>query len=302
MNSSILIVDDDDTIREPVEDFLRIKNYIVKTATSAEEAIAELDRFKPDIVITDIMMQGMDGLELTKYINEKFDIRVIVMTGFNADYSYQDAIEIGASDFIFKPFRFEELDLRIKRVEHEIVLKQYYDKAMEKMKKLVITDDLTGLSNSRHFFKLIETEIKRHHRYSRPLSLLMLDLDYFKHYNDTWGHLAGDNVLNELGKIINSCLRTTDTAFRFGGEEFAILLPETKLEKACLVGKRIIESTGSKIFHPEPGKTASVTISAGATELIEGDNRESLIRRADKALYLSKKAGRNRLSYLKNND
>ena len=302
MTNSILIVDDDDAIRESVEDFLEMKGYVVQASSSAEEAIERLDDFKADIVLTDIMMQGMDGLELTKYINKKFDARVIVMTGFNAEYSYKDAIDTGASDFIFKPFRFEELDLRIKRVQHEIALKQKHDKAMEKMKKLVITDDLTGLNNSRHFFSLIETEIKRHHRYSHPLSLLMLDLDYFKEYNDTWGHLEGDNVLSELGKIINSCLRTTDTAFRYGGEEFAVLLPETRLEKACLVGKRIIESIGSKVFNPKPDKTASITISVGATELIKSDNRETFIKRGDKALYISKQTGRNKLSYLISTD
>ncbi|MCK5313092.1 MAG: response regulator, partial [Desulfobacteraceae bacterium] len=186
MANSILIVDDDDAIRESAEDFLEMKNYVVESAASAEEAIEKLDTFKADIIITDIMMQGMDGLELTKYINEKFDSRVIVMTGFSAKYSYEDAIDIGASDFIFKPFRFEELDLRIKRVQHEIALKQKHDKTMEKMKKLVITDDLTGLNNSRHFFSLITIEIERHLRYSHPLSLLMLDIDFFKKFNDTY--------------------------------------------------------------------------------------------------------------------
>ena len=302
MNNAILIVDDDDAIRESAEDFLEMKNYVVETAASAEKAIEKLKTFAADIVITDIMMDGMTGLELTKYINKKFDSKVIVMTGFNADYSYEDAIDIGASDFIFKPFRFEELDLRIKRVQHEIILTKERDITLKKMEKLVITDDLTGLYNSRHFFNLISVEIERHLRYSHPLSLLMMDIDFFKQYNDTWGHLEGDNVLSELGGIINSCLRTTDTAFRYGGEEFAVLLPETRLEKACLVGKRIIESVGEKTFNPKPDKTASVTISIGATELIKQDNRESLIRRGDKALYLSKKTGRNKLSYLISQD
>ena len=174
MTDSILVVDDDDAIRESVEDYLGIKGYIVESSSSAEEAIEKLNSFKADIVVTDIMMQGMDGLELTKYINNKYDIRVIVMTGFNANYSYKDAIDTGASDFIFKPFRFEELGLRIKRVQHEISLKKQHNKTMKRMEQLVITDDLTGLYNSRYFFDLIETEIARHHRYSRPLSLLMI--------------------------------------------------------------------------------------------------------------------------------
>ncbi|MCP3901141.1 MAG: response regulator, partial [Desulfobacteraceae bacterium] len=159
MTTTILIVDDDDAIREPANDFFELKDYIVESVTNAEEAIKKLETYKADIVITDIMMQGMDGLELTKYIKDNLDAKVIVITGFIADYSYKDAIDIGASDFIFKPFHFEELDLRIKRVLNEIELEKEYDKSIEKMKKLVITDDLTGLYNSRHFSKLIESEI-----------------------------------------------------------------------------------------------------------------------------------------------
>jgi diguanylate cyclase (GGDEF)-like protein len=298
MTNSILIVDDDDAIRESAEDFLEIKDYVVESAASAEEAIERLNTFKADIVVTDIMMGGMDGLELTRYINDKFDSKVIVMTGFNADYSYKDAIDTGASDFIFKPFRFEELDLRIKRVLHEMALKKEYDKTMDKIKKLVITDDLTGLHNSRHFASCIETEIERYHRYSHPLSLLMMDIDFFKAFNDTWGHVEGDTVLNKFGKVINSCIRNTDTGFRYGGEEFAVILPETRLEKACCVGTRIKDSISSVVFNPESDKTTSITISIGATELIEKDDRESFIKRGDKALYLSKNTGRNKLSYL----
>jgi diguanylate cyclase (GGDEF)-like protein len=302
MLNSILIVDDDDAIRESAEDFLELKGYIIESASSAEEAMEILNTFKADIVVTDIRMDGMDGLELTKYINANCDSKVIVMTGFSADYSYEDAIDIGASDFIFKPFRFEELNLRIKRVQHEIKLQYERDKTIKKMEKLVITDDLTGLNNSRYFFRLIETEIERHIRYSHHLSLLIMDIDFFKDFNDTWGHLEGDNVLSALGKIINSCLRATDTAFRYGGEEFAVLLPETKLEKACIVGERIINSVGAKTFYPEPDKKASVTISIGATELIKDDERGSFIKRADKALYISKDTGRNKLSYVVNSD
>ena len=299
MPSSILIVDDDDAVRESAEDFLELKDYITKSAESAEEAIKILDTFKADIVITDINMQGMDGLELTRRINAEFEAKVIVMTGFSADYSYKDAILTGASDFIFKPFKFEELDLRIKRVEHEIALKKERDKAMERMKQLVITDDLTELYNSRHFFNLIQNEIERHHRYSRPFSMLMMDIDFFKNYNDTWGHFEGDIVLRELGKIIKQCLRTTDIAFRYGGEEFSVLLPETKLDRACLVGERIRKSIRKTVFKPKAGETAAITISIGATQLIKKDNNKSFIKRSDKALYLSKNNGRDRLTSLK---
>jgi diguanylate cyclase (GGDEF)-like protein len=298
MTYSILIVDDDIAIKESVEEYLKILNYEVKSASNADKALKILNSFEADIVLTDIMMQGMDGLELTRKIKESYDIDVMVMTGYSAEYSYGEAVQAGASDFIFKPFRFEELDLRIKRVLREASFKKERAKLLKKLEKLAITDALTGLFNSRHFFSQIKTEINRHNRYSHALSLLILDIDFFKNYNDTWGHLEGDEVLMRIGGTIKSCMRSMDTAYRYGGEEFAILLPETRLQKACVVGDRIKDSISSQVFEPEPGKKASVTVSLGATELVQGEDFKSFIGRSDKALYKSKDTGRNKLTYI----
>lgn len=298
MAHSILIVDDDTAIMEAVEEYLNILNYDVKSASNADEALKILESFKPDIVLTDIMMQGMDGLELTRKIKASFDTDVIVMTGYSAAYSYEEAIQAGAGDFIFKPFRFEELDLRIKRVLREAELQKERTLLLKELEKLAITDALTGLYNSRHFFSQIKTEIKRYDRYFRALSLLIIDIDFFKQYNDTWGHLEGDKVLMGIGQVISSCMRSMDTAYRYGGEEFAILLPETKLQKACVVGARIKDNISSTLFEPEPGILKSVTVSIGATELKEGEDFRSFISRTDKALYKSKDSGRNKLTYI----
>lgn len=298
MAYSILIVDDDSAVKESVEEFLKILNYTVKSALNADEALKILESFKANIVLTDIMMEGMDGLELTRRVKSLHHADVMVMTGYSADYSYEEAIRAGASDFIFKPFRFEELDLRIKRVLKEADLQSERSNLMKKLEKLAITDALTGLYNSRHFFSQIKTEIKRYNRYSRSLSLLILDIDFFKNYNDSWGHLEGDKVLMEIGKTINACMRSMDTAYRYGGEEFAILLPETRLQKACVVGARIKDIISSQIFKPEPNVQKSVTVSIGATELLEGEDFRSFISRTDKALYKSKETGRNKLTYI----
>ena len=298
MPYSILIVDDDIAIKDSVTEYLKAINYDVKSALNATEALEILNSFKADVVLTDIIMQGMDGLELTRRIKESYDIDVMVMTGYSAEYSYENAVQSGASDFIFKPFRFEELDLRIKRVLREADFKKERTKLLKKLEKIAITDALTGLYNSRHFFAQIKAEVDRHMRYSRALSLLILDIDFFKNYNDTWGHLEGDKVLMEIGETVNSCMRSMDTAYRYGGEEFTILLPETKLQKACLVGNRIKDSIRSVIFEPEPGTKASVTVSLGATELAKGEDFRSFIDRADKAMYKSKDTGRNKLTYI----
>lgn len=298
MAYSILIVDDDTAIKESVEEYLKILEYNVKSALNADQALEILTEFKADVVLTDIMMQGMDGLELTQKIKNRYDCDVMVMTGYSADYSYEEAIQAGASDFIFKPFRFEELDLRIKRVLREAEFKRERYKLLKELEKLAITDALTGLYNSRHFFAQIKTEINRYNRYSRPLSLLILDIDYFKEYNDTWGHLEGDKVLMGIGETINTCMRSMDTAYRYGGEEFAIILPETSLHKACVVGARIKDNISSQVFYPEEGKKKSITVSIGATELVQGEDFRSFISRADKALYKSKDSGRNKLTYI----
>jgi len=297
MGNSILIVDDDIAIKESVEEYLNLLSYEVKSAGNAQEAIEILNNFDADVIITDIMMQGMDGLELTRHIKEHHDIDVMVMTGYSADYSYEEAINAGASDFIFKPFRFEELALRIKRVLREKAFKEEKAKLLAEMEKLAITDALTGLYNSRHFFHHIKQEIKRYDRYSRSLSLLILDIDFFKNYNDTWGHLEGDKVLMEIGRIISSCMRSMDTAYRYGGEEFAILLPETGIKKACVVGARIKDSIAKEIFTPAPDVNQTVTVSLGASELREGEDFTQFIKRTDMALYKSKETGRNKLTY-----
>ena len=298
MTHAILIVDDDMAIKDSVEEYLKLLHYDVKSASNADDALQILQGFNADVVLTDIQMDGMDGLELTKKIKEDYDIDVVVMTGYSADYSYEEAIQAGASDFIFKPFRFEELDLRIKRVLRETEFKRERTKLLKELEKLAITDALTGLFNSRHFFAQIKQEMKRYDRYSHPLSLLFLDIDLFKRYNDTWGHLEGDKVLMDIGKIIDSCMRSMDTAYRYGGEEFAIILPETDIHKACVVGNRIKDNIEAHIFEPETDVKTNVTVSIGATQMAPGEDFRSLISRTDKALYKSKEAGRNCLTYI----
>ncbi len=297
MNYAILIVDDDRAIKNSVEDYLGYLGYEVQSAVNAEEALERLKTFQANVVLTDIMMDGMDGLQLTRAIKQDYDVDVMVMTGYSADYSYEEAIHSGASDFIFKPFRFEELDLRIKRVLRESEFKKERDKLMQELEKLAMTDALTNLHNSRYFFQQIKSEIQRHKRYKRNLSLLVMDIDFFKRYNDSWGHLEGDKVLMTIGGLISSCMRSMDSAYRYGGEEFAILLPETGIEKAGVVGNRIRERIAQEVFTPQEDIRETITVSLGAGEWISEEDFTSFIKRTDKALYRSKANGRNQLSF-----
>jgi diguanylate cyclase (GGDEF)-like protein len=295
----ILIVDDDAAIRDSLNEFIEMSGYRSYMAASAEQALEMLDDNVIDVVITDIMLSGMNGLELTDSIKKKHDIDVIVMTGYSGDYSYEEAISKGASDFVFKPVRFEELLLRLRRVLKERRLTQERVHMLDKLKRLSITDGLTKLYNSRYFYNQIKAEIDRTMRYQRPLSLLLLDIDQFKKYNDSYGHLEGDKVLVELGLVIKSCLRKMDSAYRYGGEEFTVILPETGGDEAATVAERIRSAVESEKFYPDQQKEPSfITISIGVTEYCRKEEVTIFIRRADQAMYASKEAGRNRVSCL----
>jgi two-component system cell cycle response regulator len=298
MNDDILIVDDDEGIRDPMHEFMTKVGFNAFAAASAEEAIEVLKANTIEVVITDIKLPGQDGLELTDLIKANYDIDVIVMTGYRDNYSYEEAINKGASDFIFKPVRLEEVLLRLKRVLRERQLAKERVQISEKLEKLAITDGLTKLYNLRHFYNQLEVEVDRSNRYGHSLGLLLLDIDRFKVYNDTCGHLEGDKVLIKLCQIIRSCLRTMDSAYRYGGEEFTVILPETSGEEAETVAHRIRKAVETEKFFPEPNKPYQVTISIGVTEYCKEENFADFIKRADKAMYLSKLAGRNRVSTL----
>jgi len=298
MDIKILIVDDDDAIRDSMREFIEISGYHTFSAANAEMALEILRSNVIQVVITDIMLGGMDGLELTDKIIRDYDADVIVMTGYSGDYSYEEAIPKGASDLVFKPVRFEELLLRLKRVLKERHLTLERDHMLDRMQKLAITDGLTKLYNSRYFYNQLKIEVDRSNRYKHPLALLLLDIDHFKDYNDAYGHLEGDKVLIKIGEKIKNCLRMMDSAYRYGGEEFTIILPETSGREAVTVADRIRRSVAAEKMLPRLGVVTVVTISIGVTEYTFKEDLVKFIKRADKAMYTSKDAGRNKVSSL----
>ena len=164
-------------------------------------------------------------------------------------------------------------------------------------RKLSITDDLTRLHNSRHFFKQLEAEIERTNRYGHPLSLLILDLDDFKQYNDTYGHIAGNDVLKNAGEMLRISLRNTDSAYRYGGEEFAVILPESGGDESLHFADRIRQSFENRTLMGKQGVCTVVTVSIGVAQYIHGENITTLIKRADENMYAAKKMGKNRIYY-----
>ncbi len=293
MTAQILIVDDDHAIRGSIQEFLTMFDYTIYTANNAEEALALLKSHHVDVIITDIIMNGMDGLEMTQIVKKNYDTDVIVITGYVSDYSYEDAINKGADDFVFKPLKFEELLLRLKRVLRERSLTQERTRMIEKLKELSITDDLTKIFNARHFYQQLENEVSRFNRNQRPISLLLIDVDHFKNFNDTYGHLEGNIALRKIAKLITACLRTMDTAYRYGGEEFTVILPETTCDSALIVAERINEIVNEELFDSDSEKKLSVSV--GVSEYFPGELVTDFIKRTDKAMYIAKNKGRNQI-------
>lgn len=298
MKTQILIVEDEEATASTLQEYLEIAGYQSSTVNSANEAIQALNTGNIDLVITDIKLGGKDGLDLTEEVKKEHNVEVIVMTGYSEEYSYENAISKGASDLIFKPIRFEELVLRVKRVLRERQLAQDQIEMIGKLKQLAITDGLTKLFNSRHFYHQLEMEIDRSNRYAHALALLLLDIDYFKKYNDTYGHIEGDKVLVRLGQTINTCLRSMDSAYRYGGEEFTVILPETKGEEALAVAERIRSAVETESFSPRSDTNVPITISIGVTQFCPKEKIEAFVKRADEAMYLSKEKRRNCVSSL----
>ncbi len=274
-NETILLVDDEAEIRETLKDLLEQLGFNVDQAESAKEAISIIKAGKIyTFLITDIVLQEMDGLELSRWVtNNCTDICIIAMTGFSNQYDYSEVVNAGATDFISKPYIIDELEAKIRRCIIERNMRQG-------LKQLSITDELTGLYNQRHFFSSLSNELKRAQRQKQSLGLLFCDLDNMKTINDQQGHVAGDMLLQNFGKVINSQIRQgVDSGFRYGGDEFAIILINATEEICVKIGNRI-----TALFKEKHGADVSV----GHALFSQGMTAEDLFKAADESLYEAK--------------
>lgn len=271
----VLIVDDDDAARRPLVEKLRMLGFQVKEAGNGAEALKELENGTHTVLLTDMKMPGLDGFELIEETSSRWpDLCVIAMTGFSRSYSYVSVIKAGATDFIKKPFSIEEIEAKIKRAITERNIRR-------ELSRLSITDSLTGLYNQRHFYDHLKREILRGRRQHHPLSLILMDLDHFKAYNDTHGHLAGDSLLQRVGAIIQASIRQgVDSGYRYGGDEFAIILIDADHEITEGIARRIGDA-----IEKECGITASV----GCATYVEDMTVEDLVKLADERVYRSKR-------------
>lgn len=175
---------------------------------------------------------------------------------------------------------------------------QALSESEQRHRELSITDGLTGLYNSRHFYTRAHEEVERCNRYATPLSLILLDVDNFKKFNDTYGHLEGDHVLAGLAEVIRAEVRVTDSAYRYGGEEFIVLFPETVPDEARIVAERLRQAFAEHMFTPAPGEHVHMTISIGGGSYRIGEELIPFVKRIDAAMYKAKKLGKNRLNFI----
>lgn len=287
----ILVVDDDPYILNLLGIYIASFGHEFIAAKDGMEAMECMKRGSFDIIITDMVMPRMDGMDLLKYTRQYYpQTDVIVVTGHAGSFSYMDVIRAGAIDYISKPFTEDELEAKLNRVLRE----RWIISELERLSKC---DALTGLFNRRHFDIKLWEETHRAYRQGYSVFLALLDVDNFKQYNDTFGHQAGDSVLQSIGEIMAQGAReNVDSTFRYGGDEFAIIIPQTKKEQALRVAERILHRYDEHGFD-------IIGLSVGLAMFVrrEGkswdDDVSYLVGRADKSLYAAKRKGGNHVAF-----
>lgn len=286
-SAEILLIEDEAEASEKLGAVLYASGHNVNVASSAKEGLKLLKDLKCAVVITELRLPDMGGVELIRAIkNIDAKISVIVITPYLFINSAIEAMENGAFGYITKPFNPSEIRIVVQHaVERYFLMDEankksyYYD--------LSILDGLTGVYNHRYLHEVLDRELMRARRYPQSLSLVMVDVDNFKKYNDTNGHMAGDELLKGLTNLFVRSLRNLDMVFRYGGEEFCILLIETNKEGARLAAERLLNLV--RLSLP-------ATISMGIAEFpTDSKEKDMLIDKADKALYQAKSTGKNKV-------
>ncbi len=285
----IMVVDDDTPVRESLSMVIRSLGYRCLSAADGRKAKKLLEDNPCDIVLCDLVMPEMDGLELLQHIlTNHFHTDVIIATGYTDQINYAEVIQAGAIDFIKKPIDQAELEAKFARVLRERQM-------IKKLEALSMSDSLTSLLNRRAYDQRIAHEVERAHRQGYPLYLALIDIDNFKTYNDTFGHDEGDTILIQLGETLHELTRNSvDLCFRLGGDEFAVLLPQTTAEQAHEIIQRVMQQFNSvSPKHP----TLSIGIIAcrrkTSLELSSDIHRMQIL--VDQAMYKAKETGKNRI-------
>jgi diguanylate cyclase (GGDEF)-like protein len=279
---------------------LREEGYEIITASTGLDVLDKGFASLPDLFLIDDSLPGMSGNEVCRQLKSREQTKhipvLIISTGPTPDKSSEVA-RIGADGFYTYPYNVTELLARIRTLIFQKLNYEYLRKSYEIAATQACTDPMTGLYNPRYLWHALERELERAGRYGRLCSVMMIDIDHFKNYNDMHGHLQGDEILKRAAEIFRQNIRTTDITVRYGGEEFLIMMPETGKELAHVVGEKLRKAFENYSFpHEESQPGGRLTVSIGiAMYPDDAADSRTLVDKADKALYRAKKSGRNRI-------
>jgi two-component system cell cycle response regulator len=316
----ILVVDDHEDNIELLRARLEARGYEVFGASDGQAALDQVEHVSPDLILLDVMMPKMDGMEVVRRLKANKNlpfIPVIMQTALDSTENKVEGLDAGADDYITKPINFAELEarvnslLRIKKLQSDLAAtngllaaanaelsakKEELSEANDKLRRISLTDGLTDIDNRRCLEDRLHEMWQHSLRLHEPIALIMCDIDKFKSVNDNFGHQAGDSVLKEVAQILKGTAREIDRVGRYGGEEFLLILPGTVLDAAVTFAERLREAVDRHTFTYSGG-TLTRTISCGvaAAPHPRVKDQEALLRAADDALYVAKETGRNRV-------
>ncbi len=305
----ILIVDDHEDNIELLRARLEARGYIVDGANDGQQALDRVDKVHPDLILLDVMMPKMDGMEVVRRLKAKIAsnelpfIPVIMQTALDSTENKVEGLDAGADDYITKPINFAELEarvnslLRIKALQSSLSDREKeLSELNDKLRQISLTDGLTQIENRRSLEDRLHDMWQHSVRLHEPIALVMCDIDKFKSVNDQYGHQAGDSVLKEFAQLLKSEAREIDRVGRYGGEEFLLILPGTVLDAAVTFAERLREKVEKHTFTYAGGtlcRTMSCGVAGSPHPRVK--DQEALLKASDDALYVAKETGRNRV-------
>jgi len=293
--ATILLIEDEDAQRQLYQTWLADEGHLVREASSLAQAHELLAHNDYDLVLSDVMLPDGDGRDFVKQIRvrpELADVPIIILTALSQTDQKLAGFNAGADDYLVKPFDMAEFKAR---VEVQLRRRATMARLTERLRATAwraVTDSLTGMYGRSFFDAHLKQQLALARRYQRPLSILMIDIDHFKKVNDALGHLAGDEIIRKVGDRLRKRLRLSDVLCRYGGEEFAVILPEITLSGAKYTAEELRELVCCEPFVVM-GQPVNITISVGVASA-RGGSSEALVQAADRALYRAKALGRNR--------
>jgi two-component system cell cycle response regulator len=298
--AAILVVEDDQAIAQMIKLILGKHGHDLRHVMNGEDALAALANWQPDLIISDVMMPGLDGFALIKQLKtqpETADIPTIFVTALSQVEQISQGLNLGAVDYLPKPFRAMELEARVNAALRLKFLQDDLRRANNELTELTLVDSLTGLKNHRFVSEYLAQNLLHSARYGEPFSVLMIDIDYFKRINDTYGHVpAGNDVLQELANVLRNQTRQSDVVCRFGGEEFLIICTNTPRSAVVTLAERIRAAVSINRFpHLAAEENLTVSIGAATYEPKRDRDANTLLNRVDSALYEAKNDGRDRV-------